>query len=207
MACGHRLERQQADGLLLEFFHAGRAVLAGGSEDLDDGRAHRFLGVKAAEEQRQRDGGRVSDDVDGGLDGGFRAGIFDERRAEAGVGAFLGGAREVNHGSAGGAVQQFESFAAGFGGAGQEDGARIDEACGIQAADNGGLVADAGKRSGLFADIGNQPEIEPGGGGRDDVADLAAEQGIGTDESDSIHEGRKRRRMMPPRRMKMPLPT
>jgi hypothetical protein len=204
---GHRLEGQQADGLILELFDAGRAVLAGGSEDLDDGRAHGVLGVQAAEEERERDGGGVSDDVDGGFDGGSRVGVFNQGSAEAGFGALFGGAGEVDNGGAGGVVEEFESFAAGFGGAGQEDGARIDQAGGIEGADDGGLVADSGERAGLFAGIGDQAELEGCGGGRDDVADFAAEQGIGTDERDGVHDGRRRRRMMPPKRMRMPLAT
>src|ERR1039457_101965 len=87
-----------------------------------------------------------------------------------------------------------ESFAAGFRGAGEENSARVNEAAGIEAADDGGLVADAGERAGLFAGIGDQAEIESGGAGRDDVADFAAEQRIGTDEGDGVHEGRRDRK-------------
>src|SRR5271157_4144726 len=204
---GQGLKRQQADGLILQLFDAGRAVLAGWGEDLDDGRAHGVVGVQAAEEERQGDGGGVSDDVYRSVDGRFFRRVFDQGSAEPGFGALFGGAGEVDDGGAGGAVEEFESFAARLRGAGEEDGARVDQAGGIERADDGGLIANARERAGLFAGIGHQAEIESSGGSSDYVADFAAEQGIGTDEGDGVHEERRRRRMMPPRRMKMPLAT
>ena len=82
-AFGMRLEREQADGLLLQLLDARRAVLAGRREDMDDRAADRVVGVQPAQEQRDRDGRRMRDHVHGGvavlLD--IQPG-FDQRRAQ-----------------------------------------------------------------------------------------------------------------------------
>ena len=65
----HVLEREQADGLLLQFLHARRAVLAGRREDLNHRTANGIVGVQAPQEEGQRDGGGMRDDVDGDVGG------------------------------------------------------------------------------------------------------------------------------------------
>ncbi len=140
------------------------------------------------------------------LDLGFG---FDQRRAQAGVGAFLGGAGEVDDGGAGLLVQQFERLAAGFRGAGEEDGARAGEALGVETADQRRLVANERELAGLLAEGGDQAQVESGRGGGRDVADFAAEQRFAADERDKVIRGApaERRRTMPPMRMAMPLAT
>jgi hypothetical protein len=57
--------------LLLQFFHSRGAVLAGRRENMDHRCPNRILGMQAPQEQRQRNGGGMRDD----MDCGFIAGI------------------------------------------------------------------------------------------------------------------------------------
>jgi len=140
-------------------------VLAGRSEDLDDGAADGIVRLEPAEEQRQSDGGGMRDYVHGGNTVFFDLGLgFDQRSAQAGVGAFFGGAGEVDDDRAGLLVQEFERLAAGFRGSSEEDGARPGEALGVETDDQGRLVADQREFAGLLAGGGNQVEFESGRG-------------------------------------------
>ena len=122
--------------------------------------------LEPAEKERQSDGGGVGDDVYGGSAVFFDLGLgFDQRRAQAGVGAFLGGPGQVDDGSAGLLVQEFERLAAGFRGPGEKDGARAGEALGVETADQRRLVANQREFAGLLAEGGNQAQFESGRGG------------------------------------------
>jgi hypothetical protein len=132
---------------------------------------------------------------------------FDQRRAQAGVGAFLGGAGQVDDGSAGLLVQEFERLAARFRGSSEKDGARAGEAFGVETADQGRLVANQREFAGLLAEGGNQVQFESGRGGAGDVADFAAEKRLAADERAGHRARLRRRRTMPPMRIAMPLAT
>ena len=159
---GHVLEGEQADGLVLQFLHAGRAVLAGRGEDLNHGTADGIVGVQAAQEECERDGGGMGDDVDGGFGRVVFEFGFDDGRAQAGVGALFGGGGEIDDGGVGRVAEQFEGLAAGFGAAGEDDGAGVEQALGGESADDGGFIADASEGAGLFVVGGDQAQREIG---------------------------------------------
>ena len=178
----HVFEREQAHGLLLQLMHAGCAMLAGRGEDLDHRTANGIVGVQAAQEECERDGGGVGDDVDRHIGGIFHQHGFHERSAQAGVGALFRGVGEVDHRGIGRIAQKFEGVSAGFGVAGEDDSAGVEQAFRVQQVHDAGLVADAGERAGLFIHGGHQAERKIRAGGGYDVADLAGQQGIAADE-------------------------
>ena len=62
---GLSFERQQTDGLLLKFLDAGGTALAGRLENVGHGTPNPVGGMQAAENQSDRNGGGVRNDVDG----------------------------------------------------------------------------------------------------------------------------------------------
>ena len=86
--------------------------------------------------------------------------------------------------ASGGSPSKLERLAAGFGAAGEDDGARIEQAFGGESVDHGGFIADAGEGAGLFVVGGDEAEREVVAAGGDEVADFAGEQGFTADEGD-----------------------
>jgi len=159
------LEREQTNGLLLEFLHAGHAVLAGGAKIW---MTERWMGSCAWSRRRKSaramaPGCATTLTAEGQ---GLRPLLgFDQRRAQAGVGAFLGGPGQVDDAAPGCWSRSSERLAAGFRGSGEKDGARAGEAFGVETADQGRLVADQREFAGLLAEGGNQAQFESGRGG------------------------------------------
>ena len=138
--------------------------------------------MQSAQEERQRDGGGVRDHVDRHIGGGFHQHRFHQRRAQPGVGPLLGRIGEIDHRGVGRIAQQFQCLPAGFGIAGQDDGARVQQALRVQPVDDARLVADAGERAGFLSHGGHQAQGQIGAAGGYDVAHLAGQQGIAADQ-------------------------
>ena len=216
----HVLEGEQADGLLLQLLARRRrrtrwrARRSGsrscGSGSLACRRRRKSASAMAAGWAMTWTAARR----------GRRRVRFRRGGAQAGVGALFGGGGEIDDGGVGRVAEEFEGLAAGFGGAGENDGAGVEQAFGGESADDGGFVADAGEGAGLLVVGGDQAQGEVrrrrwrrgrGFRGRAGIrcrsgrrlhglANLVLRGGAGG--------GRlKRRRRMPPMRMRMPLAT
>ena len=140
---GQALEREQADGLLLQLFDAPGAVLAGRREDLDHGAADGIGAVQAAQEQGHGDGRRVGDHVNGGFARVSRPRRLHRWGAQARVGPLFGGVGQVDDGRFGRIAEEVQRLLRGLRAAGQDHGARLAQAGGVERDDHGGFVADA----------------------------------------------------------------
>ena len=137
------LEREQADGLLLQFVarpacRARWPARRSGSPTLRIG----SCAVQAAQEQRQRDGGRMRDHVDRCVGGIFESGTARPAGRAGGRRDVLGGVGEIDRPRLGGSPS-VERLAAGLGVAGQETARASRRLSASRPADHGRLVAHA----------------------------------------------------------------
>ena len=179
----HVLERQQADGLLLQLLHSGRAALAGRFENLDHGPPHRKAGMQARQHHGDGDGCRMRDRVYG-IFRRAESGWLHEGRANERTGVVFGRVRQVDGSRRFRA--QFERPQCGFRRSRQQYYGRIAQGRILQSPDQRRFAALLGQRAGLLGIFGNQLQIHRHVTHRDQVAQFAPQQRFTADQRPRI---------------------